>query len=234
MHKLDGSKFRRIRRALLEWFEVNGRSFIWRERPEPYIVLISEILLKKTTAPVVNSFMPRFLGEYPTAEKIASSNERGLRDLLQPLGLSKQRSRQLIGLARALVERHGGRVPPRTSLLLDLPGVGRYTANAVRSAAFGRAVPIVDTNVARVIVRMFGIQPSRFEARKSPEIWDLARKVVGREPVRSRLLNWALLDLAAALCKPRKPKCPICPLNSYCVYGRRSQREYRRAIREQC
>lgn len=210
---------RKLRHELLSWFEVYGRQFIWREQCEPYVVLAAEVLLKKTTAHVVNRFLPEFLAKYPTVEALRSAKFRRLRGTLKPLGLSKQRARQFTDLADAIIEHHGGKIPERRSALLALPGIGEYTANALRSAAFNRAVPIVDTNVARVLLRVYGIRPSRFEARRSPEVWDLARRITGRDASRSQRINWALLDLAALICVPKNPKCSVCPISAECMYG---------------
>jgi A/G-specific adenine glycosylase len=181
--------------------------------------LVAEILLKKTTAPVVNRFLPAFLGKYPTIQNLAGAKPRQLQRFLKPLGLSRQRAHQFTDLAREIVSRYGGKIPDRPGDLLELPGVGEYTANALRSAAFGRPAPIVDTNVARVLLRVYDISPSRFEARRSPEVWAEARKLTGRDATRSKKINWALLDLAALVCLPKNPKCHVCPLSEGCVYG---------------
>ncbi len=204
---------------LIAWFDINGRSFIWRERREPFVVLIAEILLKKTSANVVNRFLPRFLDRYSDVHALNNSTFEELEEALAPLGLSAQRGKQLKGLAQALVQLYGGIIPNERDKLLQLPGIGEYTAGAVLSFAYGKPEAIVDTNVARIIIRFYGIEPSRYEARRSPEVWEQAWRLVSQDSKRSHKTNWALLDLGALICKSGKPKCDECPLNSNCAFA---------------
>lgn len=208
-----------IRQKLLKWFSENGRKFFWRTNPEPFIVLITEILLKKTSANAVERFLPSFLCHFPDAESLANATLVDLKEMLAPLGLSTQRAGQLKNLAEALVQYHNGKVPSHSDSLLRLPGVGGYTVGAVLSFAFCKPAAIVDTNVARVLTRLYGLEPSRFEARRSPEVWEAARIFIGVNSKESRKLNWALLDLGALICAARKPKCDNCPLIIECVYA---------------
>lgn len=204
---------------LLEWFDINGRSFIWRQRTEPFVVLMAEILLKKTSAKAVNQFLPRFLDRYCDVYALNNSTLEELKDALAPLGLSAQRAKQLKSLAQALVQSYGGIIPSERDVLLQLPGIGEYTAGAVLSFAYGKPQAIVDTNVARIIARVHGVEPSRYEARRSPEIWELAWRLLGQDSQHSRKINWALLDLGAQICRPSKPKCNECPLNIDCTFA---------------
>ena len=216
-HVVDDIK---LRRELLKWFTGHGRSFPWRQSWTPFFVLIAEILLKKTTAYAVERFIPRFLARYPTPFSITESSVEELKDFLAPLGLSMQRAVQMKSLAEELIRDHGGQVPSQLSQLLELPGVGPYTATAVRCYAFGEIEAPVDTNVARIIVRFHGISPSRYEARKSPEVWELAGEIVGQDTKTVREVNWALLDLGAQICTARKPKCTRCPLIRECRFAK--------------
>jgi len=204
---------------LIVWFDRNGRSFIWRERREPFVVLIAEILLKKTSANVVNQFLPRFLDRYSDVHTLNNSKFEELEEALAPLGLSAQRGKQLKSLAQALVQSYGGIIPNERDKLLQLPGIGEYTAGAVLSFAYGKPEAIVDTNVARIIIRFYGIEPSRAEARRSPEVWERARRLVSQDSECSQRINWALLDLGALICRPRRPKCDECPLNCNCAFA---------------
>lgn len=209
-----------LRDELLKWFVENGRSFSWRKSTTPFVVLITEILLKKTTAGVVEHFLPGFLARYPDPFSIDEGSVEELRDFLAPLGLSMQRAVQMKSLARELIRNYGGQVPSQLSQLLELPGVGPYSATAVRCYAFGEIEAPVDTNVARIIVRFHGISPSRSEARKSPEVWELAKDFVGQDTMTVREINWALLDLGAQICTARKPKCARCPLEKKCRFAK--------------
>jgi len=208
-----------MRKDLLKWFKNNGRSFFWRIHTDPYTVLISEILLKKTSAEVVNRFIPDFLERYGSMADIHDTTEEELESMLTPLGLSSQRAKQLKALAAFVVQSYDGEIPSSRDELLKLPGIGEYTAGALLSFSFGRPEAIVDTNVARIIMRLWGIQPSRCEARRSPEVWDKARQLVKARPKQVARINWALLDLGALICKPRRLKCDECPLKNKCTFA---------------
>lgn len=203
-----------VRRRLLRWARGNLRAFPWRETRDPYSILVAEILLRKTTARMVTATYEEFLRRFPTSSDLADSSVRELTVLLAPLGLSAQRAEQFAALGRALQD--AGGVPRDVDLLASLPGVGPYSTAAVRCFAFGEAVPMVDTNVARVVSRVFGVTPTRFEARRCPSIWETTATLV--KPSKApRRLNWSILDIAAALCKPRKPLCHLCPLANTCL-----------------
>ena len=207
------------RDELLKWFAEHGRSFSWRQSSTPFAVLIAEVLLKKTTAGMVERFIPGFLTRYPDPSSITESTVGELKDFLTPLGLSTQRAVQIMNLAGALIRDHKGQVPSELTHLLELPGVGPYIASAVRCYAFSGTEAPVDTNVARVLVRLHGISPSRHEARRSPEVWELASELVGQDTETVRKINWALLDLGAQICTAREPKCSRCPLISGCRFA---------------
>jgi len=210
--------FKDIRAELLSWYEGNGRSFVWRRNPEPYVVLIAEILLKKTTAGAVDRFFPVFLERYPDIQTLHEGALSNLQKMLSPLGLSGQRAMQLKSLANVLVESYEGKIPCNREELLKLPGIGDYTAGAVLSFACGMPEAIVDTNIARLVIRLFNIKPSHYEARRSPEVWEKARELVGQDGGESKRVNWALLDLAAAVCKPKNPLHTECPVEKWCVF----------------
>ena len=202
-----------VRARLIRWSKGNFRSFPWRRTEDPYAILLAEVLLRKTAARSVPPVYSDLLRKCPTPQTLADSSVGQLKRVLAPLGLSNQRAAQMVALGAALVS-HGG-VPPDAGRLATLPGVGPYTAGAVTCFAFGKPSPMVDTNIARVISRVFAITPSRFEARRCPEIWRAARALTTRSRA-PRTLNWAILDLAAAVCRPRSPLCARCPLGDIC------------------
>lgn len=209
-----------IRQSLLEWFQEKGRKFYWRVHYDLYTVLVVEILLKKTTAGVVDRFLPVFFAHCPTIGALNGSPLSELENLLAPLGLSKQRAIQLKGLSERVVELYGGKIPCNKEDLLKLPGVGDYVAGAVLSFACGLPEAIVDTNIARLILRLFNIKPSRCEPRRSPEVWRKAAELVGQDGEASRRINWALLDLASTICKPKKPSHGECPVKEWCDFAK--------------
>jgi len=208
-----------LRYELLNWFAEHGRSFSWRQGSTPFEVLIAEVLLKRTTAAAVQRFIPIFLARYPDPFALNESTTDELKVFLAPLGLSMQRAVQLKNLVEVLIRDHDGQVPPGLTQLLALPGVGPYIASAVRCYAFRKIEAPVDTNVARILVRLHNISPSRYEARRSPEIWELAREFVGQDTKTVREMNWALLDLGAQICTAREPICDGCPLSIGCHFA---------------
>jgi len=207
-----------MRKELLKWFKKNGRDFFWRVHNDPYTVLMAELLLKKTSAKAVNRFLPYFLESYGSIRKLYETSETELVRILGPLGLSSQRARQINRLARELVQSYDSKIPCSRDNLLELPGIGEYTAGALLSFSFGKPEAIVDTNVARVIIRVWGMKPTRCEARRSPEVWDKARQLIESQPKQAAKINWALLDFGALICKSRRPKCDECPLNGICAF----------------
>lgn len=208
-----------MRRELLKWFKLNGRRFFWRTHNDTYTVLIVEILLKKTTAGAVDRFLSVFLERFPDIHKLHASSLSDIQNLLTPLGLSKQRSLQLMNLSKVLVESYGGVIPCSKEELLKLPGVGDYTAGAILSFACGLPEAIVDTNIARLVLRLFDIKPSHYEARRSPEVWHKVRELIGKNGKESKRVNWALLDLASAVCKPKNPLHGECPVREWCTFA---------------
>lgn len=203
---------------LLQWFDEHGRTFFWRERCDLYTLLMAEILLKKTSADAVNRFLPIFLDSYGDIESLYEAPELELKHVLAPLGLASQRAKQMKELANFLVQFNNSDIPRSKEELLKLPGVGEYTAGALLSFSLGIPEAIVDTNVARIIIRIWGIKPSRCEARRSPEVWDKAIQLVNTQPKQAARINWALLDLGAMICRPKNPKHNDCPLKESCVF----------------
>ncbi len=204
--------------ALLSWYDEHGRAFSWRASADPYYVLVAEILLRKTVARTVEEYLPAFLQSYPDVEHLANADEDSLATVLAPIGLGRQRATQLRALASSLVLARNGEIPRDPATLASLPGVGRYTAGILASTYSGVASSAVDTNVARVICRVFGLVPSHAEARKSSNVWAMAGELAASRPEAGPRLIWAMLDLAATVCTLRSPEHSACPLNRCCEY----------------
>jgi A/G-specific adenine glycosylase len=153
--------------TLLEWHKRNCRDFPWRRLSDPYKILISEILLQKTRAENVVAVFNRFITKYPNAEKLFTASSSELKSEIEILGLHTQRATKLQKLARILVEIYNGTVPNNKKELLELPGIGIYVANAVLCFAFGYDVPLLDTNIGRIIER-YRMQHDRFQ--KQPHL----------------------------------------------------------------
>jgi len=216
---LPGSKEVRTTQAkLLKWFQVNQRRYPWRETRDPYRVLIAEKLLQQTAArdKLVAAYR-EIVSTYPSPAALASAKRGHLTRILRPLGLH-YRGEELRRLGGALCIMYRGKVPSELTHLVTLPGVGDYIARAVRSFAFNIDCPVVDGNVARILYRLLllpGTPPPN--PARSRKLLLLAGNFIPRG--RSREYNLALIDLAAAVCTARQPRCPICPLVSTCDFA---------------
>jgi A/G-specific adenine glycosylase len=200
---------------LLAWYDRHRRTLPWRapagERALPYVVWLSEIMLQQTTVATVGDYFRRFVERWPTVEALA---EAPLDDVLSAwAGLGYYaRARNLHACARAVAGRHGGRFPEDEASLLALPGIGRYTAAAIRAIAFDQSASAVDGNVERVIARLFAIETPLPDAK--PEIQAHAAKLVPES--RAGDYAQAMMDLGATVCMPKRPRCVICPFMATC------------------
>lgn len=202
-----------FRRRLLAWYANNGRNFPWRWRSaSKYKMVISELLLQRTRAETVANFFDTFISRYPSWKKLAKANESEIGQVIQPIGLWKRRAQTLKQLATVMAKRNG-RFPRIRAEIEALPGVGQYIANAILLLCHGEAQPLIDANMARVLERVFG--PRKLaDIRYDPYLQDLTFEVVQCKEAKE--LNWAILDLAASKCLPKKPKCNTCPLELIC------------------
>ncbi len=202
---------------LLAWHAENKRDFSWRRTANPFHILIAEIMLQKTDVKKVSDVYDKFIQKYPTPQALASAELVELRKELALLGIHR-RAERLKKTAEKIVSEHGAEVPSEKQELLKLPGVGEYIANAVLCFAFGKDVPIVDTNVIRLLERVFGIKSSKARPRTDRKIWEFAAQLVPKG--RCREYNQALLDFAASVCKSKKPLSATCPENKICSYAK--------------
>ncbi len=209
-------KKKRFADQIISFYERCGRNFPWRKTRDPYVILVSEIMLRKTTAQQVSALFEKFFSKYPTLEDLAKADTNELKNLLRPLGMEHRRSEQLIKLAKILVEKHGGKVPTSVMDLMTLPGVGRYAASAVACLAYEKDEAMVDTNVVRVVTRYFGFKAKRKRPREDPTLWEFVKTLI--PPGRCREFNLGLLDFASSICTARNPKCGECPLNVDCNF----------------
>lgn len=212
MLKPDPGTTRTFRRRLLAWYGRHGRDLPWRRTRDPYRVLVSEIMLQQTQVERVIPKYHQFLDRYPTIEALAEARVGEVRRLWYPLGYNVRPIR-LHRIARETVARYGGRLPESADGLLALPGVGRYTAGAMLSFAYGQDAAVLDTNVRRVLTRVFLGRRRRLSGDKA--FWALAARLV--PPGRGYDFNQALMDFGATWCTPRKPKCAPCPMRRLCV-----------------
>ena len=203
---------RRFQRRLLAWYREHGRDLPWRRTRAPYRILVSEIMLQQTQVDRVVPKYHEFLRRYPTLGRLAAARVDEVTRLWYPLGYNIRPVR-LHAIARETLARYGGRLPDSEERLRALPGIGRYTAGAILSFAYGRDVPILDTNVRRVLGRVF-LGARRAAARREASFWDLAAALVPRG--HGYDWNQALMDFGATHCTPRKPRCGGCPMKGFC------------------
>jgi A/G-specific adenine glycosylase len=204
----------RFRRRLLEWYRRNGRDLPWRQTRDPYRILVSEVMLQQTQVDRVLPKYHEWLEKYPTLAALASAPETDVSETWRPLGYNI-RPRRLHAIARESVERYGGELPADEATLRSFKGIGAYTAGAVLSFAFGQRAAILDTNVARVLFRVFvGRGDPKAHATRR-HLWEISRTVLPMRQVFD--FNQALMDFGATLCTARKPRCPVCPMRSGCA-----------------
>jgi A/G-specific adenine glycosylase len=212
--KLRATAVRAFQRRLLTWYGQHGRDLPWRRTRNPYRVLVSEIMLQQTQVSRVIPKYHEFLRRYPTLRSLAGARVSDVRRLWYPLGYNARPVR-LHQIARETLARYGGRLPDSDDRLRTLPGIGRYTAGAVLSFAFGRDAAVLDTNVRRVLRRVFvGARRAR-RLRGDGPLWELASRLVPRG--QGYDFNQALMDFGATICTARRPGCPRCPVRRLCA-----------------
>lgn len=207
----------RIASPLLAWYDENRRILPWREKPEPYRVWVSEIMLQQTRVEAVKPYFARFMEHLPDVESLAAAEEDELLKLWEGLGYYS-RARNLKAAAQQIVEQHGGKMPSEYHDLIKLKGIGSYTAGAISSIAFGHPVPAVDGNVLRVIMRLLADDSDISEASVRKRVEEDLKPVMPKD--RPGDFNQALMELGATVCLPNgAPKCAECPWKTFCRAG---------------
>jgi A/G-specific adenine glycosylase len=214
---------RRFRRRLLAWYQINGRDLPWRRTDDPYHILVSEVMLQQTQVDRVLPKYHEWLEKFPSLDALAAAPEEDVTQTWRPLGYNI-RPRRLQSIARESVAHYGGELPSDEATLLSFKGIGAYTAGAIRSFAFGQRAAILDTNVARVLFRIFiGDGDIKAHAMRK-HLWRVSEAMVPRKQVFD--FNQALMDFGATVCVARKPKCGSCPLTNLCTsFPRMSQQQ---------
>ena len=215
---------RSFQRRVLGWYALNGRALPWRNTRDPYAILVSELLSHQTQIARVLPVYERLLKRYPSIQGLAQAPLADVKAITDPLGY-KIRGQWLHAAALRVADR-GGAFPATIEELRRLPGVGRYTAGAVMSFAHHRDAPVLDTNVARLLRRHFGVAVSA--RARTRLLWDLAASVIPKG--QGYLINQALMDLGALLCRSRAPRCNECPLRRSCVFRAKVRQGSRRPL----
>ncbi|MBI1840480.1 MAG: A/G-specific adenine glycosylase [Verrucomicrobia bacterium] len=213
-------------RALLPWFRDVARDLPWRRTLDPYAIWVSEIMLQQTQVKTVIPYYERWMSRFPTAATLAGAHVDEVLKCWEGLGYYS-RARNLLAAAQEITARHGGLFPRDMDQILDLPGIGRYTAGAISSIGFNEPRPILDGNVARVLARVHAIGADLKSREAQALLWREAQKWVSAAsalpPQHSRelsgncsALNQAIMELGATLCGPKDPQCAECPLTTLC------------------
>ena len=210
-----------ITKILLEWYFKNGRILPWRvspkdaekgKTPDPYKIWISEVMLQQTTVSAVIPYFEKFMKKWDSVEKLSQAKENDILAFWAGLGYYA-RGRNLLKCAKELSEKFDGKIPNDKKTLMDLPGIGEYTASAIRSIAFGEREVVIDANIERVICRLFKIEKPVNQSKK--DIKKYASQLFPR--LHSGDFAQALMDFANAVCKPKKPNCNDCLISRYCL-----------------
>lgn len=241
---LESPTIKWFQARLLTWAEKHLRDYPWRKKTfsttelpaiatrtrkvaeqrkpyalnsfDPYHILVAEFLLQRTDADTVLPIYRAFLTRYPSLNKLATADVAEIAELLQPLGLFF-RAERLLKTAQIITQEYGGEIPQTEATLLKFPGIGKYTARAICSQAFDQPSAVLDTNVARIIERFFGIEGERVKSR-CKILWSAADKIAPQSQVGH--WNLTLLDFGAKVCTARNPKCSKCPLAQKCHWFR--------------
>ena len=202
-----------FRRSLLGWFARNGRNLPWRETRDPYAILVSEFMLQQTQVPTVIPYYHEWLRRFPDFASVARASQNAVLHAWQGLGYYS-RARNFRAAAKIVQSRYGGLFPSDITAIRELPGVGRYTANAVATFAFNRPVPIVEANTSRVLARLFDMRAPIDSTNGREKLWENAAQLVPKRD--TARFNSALIDLGSLVCLPDKPRCYICPVKKFC------------------
>ena len=212
-----------FQKKLLSWYDKQARSLPWRETKDPYRIWVSEVMLQQTQVKTVEAYYGRFIGRFPSVTDLAQAAPDEVMKSWEGLGYYS-RARHLHRAAREVVDRFDGRIPDTPVELISLPGIGRYTAGAILSIAFGKPEAVLDGNVIRVLTRMFHITEDVRKTSTQNRLWSLSESLLPKRRIRD--YNQALMELGALTCRVRKPACSDCPVSMMCEANRLSiQRE---------
>ncbi|MCY2930216.1 MAG: A/G-specific adenine glycosylase [Planctomycetota bacterium] len=213
-------QFAAIRRLLSKWYARTARDFPWRRTCDPYAIWVSEIMLQQTRTTAAIPYYQRFLAIFPDVRSLAEADLEKVLKAWEGLGYYS-RARNLHKTAKILVTNHAARLPATAEELEELPGIGRYTAGAIASIAFGLDEPVLDGNVTRVLCRLLRIGEDPRASAVRERLWSAVRVLI--PPGKAGMFNQALMELGATLCLPRTPHCDACPVAGQCLALRHNE-----------
>ena len=210
---MSSKSARFFHQSLLAWYRRHGRALPWRRSHDPYAILVSEVMLQQTQAAAVVPYYIRWLRRFPTIRSLARATESDVLHAWQGLGYYA-RARNLHRCAKLIVENFGGIFPGDPNELESLPGIGRYTANAIAVFAFDQPLPLVEANTGRVLARLFNIRNPIDSSSGRRKLWEASAKLTPRKPARD--FQNAMMDLGSLICTVRNPRCQVCPVKKFC------------------
>jgi A/G-specific adenine glycosylase len=211
---------------LIQWFEEHKADLPWRNTGDPYAIWLSEIMLQQTQVATVIPYFERFLARFPTVQALAAASLDQVLRLWQGLGYYS-RARNLHRAANMIVTEHGGSLPVNLATLRRLPGIGRYTAGAIGSLAFGLDAPVLDGNVIRILTRLFDIDDDVGQTATRNSLWTLAEEILPSG--QAGPWNEGLMELGRRICTPKNPSCGACPVRRHCKAQQREIQHLRPA-----
>ncbi len=203
----------KIQNKILSWFAENQRDLPWRKTYDPYHVWISEVMLQQTQMERGVAYFKRWVKRFPDIGSVADGKEDEILKLWEGLGYYS-RAHNIAKTAKILLKEYGANLPEDYQALLGLPGIGKYTAGAIMSLAFNQDYPIVDANVERLFARLFYIDSPIKGKSAQKKVWSKAKELIPAG--QARQFNQALMELGALVCKPKRPMCRVCPIDSFC------------------
>lgn len=210
---------RHFRRQLLAWYRVHHRPLPWRQTQDAYAIWISEIMLQQTQVATVIDYYHRFLQRFPNVRSLAEAPEQEVLTLWSGLGYYR-RARQMHAAAQQIVSQHAGRFPKSIDSVLSLPGIGRYTAGAIVSFAYGHRAPILEANTVRLFSRLIGLCEDPRTAISQSTLWSFAERILPRAGRQVGMVNQAVMELGSLICTPQQPDCAACPVQRFCAAHR--------------
>ncbi len=203
----------KFQKQLSAWYQRHKRDLPWRNTKDPYKILVSEIMLQQTQVETVIPYYERWLSRFPDFKTLSAAKEPEVLKFWQGLGYYR-RAKMLHRNAQVICAQHSGELPQNAAELLNLPGIGRYTAGAVGSIAFNKKVPLLDGNVIRILTRLFAITENVSEKKTIERLWEIAADLLPENNTGD--FNQALMELGATVCFPRGPNCAKCPVSNLC------------------
>lgn len=219
-----------FKKRVIEWYKEHGRHELpWRGTKDPWAILVATVMLRKTTTRQVLRVYNEFIKIYPQPEKLLNASPAEVESLMRPLGLH-HRTRQLVELADYIVKKLKDKIPCSREELKKLPGIGDYAVSEVLLVCCDEPVPLLDTNMVRVLFRVLGVKPNKQSPYEDSEYYEFVKSLMPKNPELAKCFNYGVLDFAKEACTAKRPRCSGCVLNDICLYASRTMPDHRFSI----